>query len=464
MRSVGPYALASVLALLVLCSPTSAQEPSVDLSGSYRPSARDTRVEVTTWGQDCGPQPKNASEPGFGTVTVAQNGKHLVFTHGGRSFRTDACWSPNPMVRVVNSVATPTRFRTECRTPEGDAKKERGVYTVSAPTRDSIELLEESDYDWQLNQSHCVAKMRVTQRLERPSTIAAAAAEDPEPEPQITGCTPGALARLRLRPSEVRIGPGERTCFTLRGSDAAGCAVPLEGANTRWSLVKPGGADATLSGSCFKAASRAADAEGRFQVVVTSGALRVESTVSVVPVDLSDITARRGGGAAAAEEEELAGSTSDLGIGAVVRDSSEGVLIALAFGALALFVGLGWALYAYAFRRPAPVTPSRRPPRSSAAARSVSPALASAEPRELAFAGASLTGEATEQLICPQCRRGYPSGTERCPRDGERPIPYSEFLRQKQAAEQTATTCPACRAPLAPGALFCGACGTKARA
>ena len=446
---------AITLALAGFAGTVCAQEALVDFSGTYRASARETRVEVSTWGEHCGPRPQNATEPAGANVDVRTQGTHLALAFPDRNLRTDACWSPNPMVRITSAVATTTRWRTECVTPQGDAKRERGVYTINAPTRDALELVDESNYDWQLNQSHCVAKVRITQRLQRTPTSTSAPEAEPEDSP--AGCTPGALARLRLRPQETRIAPGERICFAVRAVDAVGCAVTLPPGALKWTLLKPEAVGGALSGNCFKAANTAAEGEGRFRVVVTAGALREEAIVSVVPADLSDITARRGAGTSAAElaNERAGGITSELGIDAVVRSSSEGLLIAALLAMMLGLVGFAWFLFARARQRAAPPV--------KAAGSSGRPSAAAARPSAQAPRAGELSSSAgpTEQLICPSCRRGYSGGTASCPRDGTPLIAYAEFLRRAQAVQQVASTCPACGAQLAPGAVFCGDCGKK---
>jgi hypothetical protein len=423
----------------------------VDFAGTYRASARETRVQVSTWGPDCGPRPQNSTEPGGESAEVKKQGARLALALPDRTLRTDSCWTPNPTVRVTNAVATAARWRTECATPEGEAKRERGVYTVTATTRNTLELLEESEYDWQLNDSHCIAKVRSTQKLERGATPPTSAEPEPEPEAAPPGCKPGPAARIRLRPREATISPGERVCFTVKLTDAAGCAVPLDPGTLKWNLSKPEAALASLSGACFKAAPSAADAEGRFEVAVTSGSLRGESLVLVVPTDLSDITARRGAGAAAGDdtEEGVGGIVSGLGIVAVVKRSSAGALIAAAASVLLALGGFSWFLH----------TRSRE--KAAAAAAALRSQKRNSQRSQPVSAPPSTPSGSSEQLICPLCRRGYPAGTERCTKDAGRPIPYAEFLRQAQAAERAASTCPACAVQLAPGALFCGACGAK---
>lgn len=429
---------------LLVATPAHGQEGVVDMAGSYRSSARETRVDVATWGEDCGPRPRSSTVPSTGLVKVTRQGAHLALAFSDRTVRTDACWSPNPTVRVTSTAATATRWRTECHTPEGEAKQERGSYAVEASSPNTLQLLEESEYDWQLNESHCVASVRVSQQLEREGTSQA-----PVPQTPTSTCTPGDIARLRIRPTETRLGPGERVCFTIRASDARGCPLPLVPGSLKWTLVKPEAATGTLSGGCFRAAATVADAEGRFRIVAALGSLRDEAWVSVVPTDLSDITARRSGGETPLDDAEgLSGIASELGIEAVVRHSSDAIRIALSLGLLALLVLLWVGLRQRARRlhETEPTGHANGLNDASAGASSVRPDHA-----------------AQAQLICPICRLGYPAGTDRCPRDGGKPILYAEFVRQAQASSGEASVCPACGSRLARGAQFCGVCGARAR-
>jgi hypothetical protein len=441
---------------LTLPSPASAQ---ATLAGTYKAGPAATVAQVTTWGADCGPRPQDSTDDDRPSVVVKLQGTQLALAFPDRTLRTDACWSPNPHVRLTNATASSNRWRAECATVQGDAKKERGVYTLTAPSNEVLELVEESDYDWQLNESHCVAKVRITQRLARGASAVAVPAPGPapvaEPEPA-QSCVPGALARLRLRPSEAKIAPGQRVCFSARGLDAAGCALPVAAVPLRWELVKPPGVTGTLSNGCFKAAASAAEAEGRFGVVLTSGSLRTEAGVSVTTADLSDITARRSGTGSELEVADGDEGAAELGIQAAVKGSSLAVKLALAallFGALA---ALAWVISARLRKR--------MPQLEDDGWGATSPTDHDPNPPAISPSGRPAPGVNTaEQLICPQCRRGYPGGTARCARDGAVPIPYAEFVKQAQAADTPARTCTACGAQLVAGAMFCGACGAKVR-
>jgi hypothetical protein len=454
-----------VATLVLVWSSTQGAQAQADLGGTYRAGPQQTSVVITTWGEDCGPRPQNATDDPKASVTVKVVGQQLSLVFPDRTLRSNGCWSPNPAVRVASATATETRWRTECQTPSSDAKRERGVYTLTLSEAGVLDLLEESNYDWQLNNSRCVAKVRVTQRVAR---NAAALTSSPPPAaaaPAATGCTPGPLARLRVRPSELRIGPGERTCLSVRGLDAAGCALPsLDG--VKWELSAPAGARASLSGACFKAAPSAAEAEGTFRIVASRGSLRDEASITVATTDLSDITARRGGVEdAALDAEDADDRAASFGIEAAVKRSSplvKGVLVALllaSIGALTWFVRLSSRKHTAALgtgeraRDSATAMADRRDSGERPAARGSEPASAATPSSPVSGAG--------EQLICPVCRHGYAGGTTRCPRDGATPIPYAEFVQRAQAAQAGPRTCTSCGAQLAAGAAFCGACGAR---
>lgn len=417
-------------------------------AGTYRAGSSETIAKVVQWGEDCGPRPTSATDDDHPKVEVRANGQHLALAFPDRTIRTDACWSPNPTVRLSGTQAGTGKWRTECRTPDGEAKKEHGVYTLSA-SGSTLELLEESEYDWQLKKSHCVASVRITQRLTRGDAPPPAPVVDDEPAAP-AGCTPGPLAKLRLRPSSAKIGPGEKVCFTVRGFDAAGCVVSVDPGTLTWTLNKPTAASGALSGSCFRAAAQAAEAEGRFQVLIASGNARDQSNVLVATTDLSDITARRGAGGEL-DEEEGSGIASALGIQAAVKRAPLGTLLF----ALAMVVALGGLLAWLLLRRRRQSTPLDFDDADAAYAGDGDADFDASAPSP------SQPAPGTTPMICPVCRRGYPATVTRCPRDGGVPIPYAEFVRAKQAPSAQPRTCPACGSQIAPGAVFCGACGTK---
>ena len=255
--------------------------------GTWRGGPVRMQVAIESWGRDCGPRPQSFTGEATGNVRISESGEQLVI-HGTPQRRTDRCWSENRAVRRVSSTHDGQRWRVVCRTGPDDPRGETGTYTLSASGEDRLNYREVSDYDWQLNESRCKARMTVTQTFSR---VGAPTPTPEEPTPEPPTCTPGEPARIRLRPEEAEIEPGGLVRFSARVVDSAGC--PIRGRNIRWSLTGSEGANGTMDDGLFTAAENAAEAEGEFTIRASAGPLRAESTVVVRTADLSDLIARR---------------------------------------------------------------------------------------------------------------------------------------------------------------------------
>jgi hypothetical protein len=431
--------------LLLVPSAVHADGP---FEGEWRRGARTVTVSVATWGADCGPRPSGRTEPAAGPVTVTQEGDHLSFSHG-RSTRS--CWSENPAVRRVSNSVSAGTWRIVCRTPPDDSRQETGTTTIRAASPDTLELRDVTEYDWTLNESHCTATETTTQTFTR---VAGAApvetpppATTPEPEPT-PSCTPGAAARIALRPASSEVEPGGRACLSARVVDAAGC--PLRDVVPTLLLRAPEGRAGELRGTCFEAA-RGADAEGEFTVLASAGELRAEAGIRVASVDLSDLTAGRsdrsgaGGGGGSASAGEAAGVAA--------RNASSGGLpwwfAALAAG-LGLALALGAALMLLARRR------KRERALAEAAERAAQYAAAASVPPPSPPSPATQPPAGGAALICPSCRRGYPPGADRCARDGSALVPYATFVQQQDRQ----LLCPKCGTRYPSATRFCGKDGS----
>jgi hypothetical protein len=467
-RSLGG---AAALALAALSATAPARAES--FAGSYRPSPLRIEAQVSAWGVDCGTRPQSQVIEQAGKVEVRAQGAHLLLRFSDRSVRTDACWSPNPAVKLVSATAVEGRFRATCKTTAGDAKRESGQYSLTA-TPGRLELVEESDYDWQLNQSHCVAKVRITQTLvdareaAPPAPPVADAGAPPAPVEK-PACTPGPVTRLRLRPSEARVAPGERVCFTIKALDAAGCPSVLAADALTLSLTKPSGAQGTLQGTCFKTAPSAALAEGVFKVVASTGNVRSEASVTVSALDLSDITARRGpsGSGPIGASGPINETPLESGIRAVASGSHGLLWLGVSLAGLASLLSLLAIGALRALRRQARATEQRQsiesaefsaPIRRAPPAAMAHPVAPAATPAEVPAVAAPAKGP---QRVCPKCRRGYAPGTARCAADGEALLDYGEFMKRAQEGDAPPRACPQCGGRLAAGAMFCGLCGHK---
>jgi hypothetical protein len=400
--------------------------------GTWREGPLSIQVAVQSWGGDCGPRPQSTSAPGGGNFEITQSGDDLTF-HLRRQRTTRGCWSENRAVRRVSSSHAAGTWRIICRTPPDDSRSETGTYTIQAIGSDQLSFRDVSAYDWQLNESRCLATITTTQSFTRVS--APPQAEEPAQEAPRPACTPGAPARLVLRPSSTDLTPGGQQCFTTRVVDAHGCAIR----SPRVALSLADGSPGTLSGHCY----RAPNDGGEARIVARAGSLRDEARVLVHAMDLSDLFARRtesgslGNGAPPQDAEAQTAARVSARPVATQHDLR---WPALAVGlALLLVIGAALAL----LRR-------RRPAKKGIAGL---PGVDLTDVEVESTHGASDPGASRDDRICPTCRRGFPpSGTTTCPHDGTELVPYREFAARAGAEK----VCPTCGERYPANVKFCG--------
>jgi hypothetical protein len=481
------------------------------LTGVWRAGSTQIDVAVESWGEDCGPRPQSSRSGGGGIVNVEQSAGQLVIHGRGQDIRSDACWSRNPsMKRQVASFVNST-WTTRCKTGANDPREEQGTYTLKIGGQDMLTYQDVSRYNWSLNQSKCVATFTTIQTLtrrntkadaqaalaekEKPTQVATAPvkiepakATPPPPDPEEkekTGCLAGAPHRVTLRPRSAEIEVGERVCFKPRIVDKADCLIRDEAVN--WSLSHSKALRGTLVNGCFTAAETAAEAEGDFKVVATLGPLRAEAKVSVHPVDLSALIAKRfGGGALTGFEDTAPLPAAPKSVTRVATRNEPApsttsprrlIGIALGIAATALALAALWlsrrkpataaAEASVPSSVPPPPLPSRAPVAHTRA--EVVPATPLAVPAPVqAFVVApdserpmSSGPPPSEPWICPKCRVGYPAQQQTCPKDGTALMPYVEFARsRKRTEEEKKKRCPKCGSVFPSHASFCAEDGT----
>ncbi len=484
---------APALLVLALAWPARADGP---YEGAWRASASRMDVAIRSWGADCGPRPQSVSSGGGGSVQVTQDGDHLIF-RGQRVTRTDGCWSENRAVRKVSTSVQGGTWRTVCRTPPGDSRGETGTYTVRANGGDSLSFTDVSEYDWALNASRCTATITTTQSFSRMRAVVAEPTPTPTPtptppEPVERACTPGAAARIAMRPERVQVQPGERTCVRARVVDATGCTVP--GQAIEWSVERPAGRSGELSDGCFQAAATAAEAEGDFRVTAASAALRGTALVVVRTQDLSDLIARRGelgaagvlpGSNATAQSQDaarVAARAVEGGGGSLLWPVlGAGVALALLLAGVAFLLGGKKKQKPTATRASADLEPEPPQGATAAPAASASSVLSKTCPAcHLEVEGESMFcptdgtrlvpsprgGPATpsQALICPTCRRGFPPDARFCPNDSDELIPYAMFAARATARVAAdgakPMICPKCGERFSSTTTFCGKDGS----
>ncbi|MFW6051923.1 MAG: hypothetical protein ACODAU_12155 [Myxococcota bacterium] len=456
-----------------------AEEP---YEGTWQASELSVRVQVESWGTDCGPRPPaTSSEPG-GTVRIEQSGDTLRLS-GATTWQTDQCFTANQAAQRRSATGGEKRWRVVCATPEDDPKAERGTYTLKAQGPGRLRFREESRYDWQLKGSRCVAT-RVAERTFTREARAAAAPTADEERPSEEGpgdrCRPGDPARLALTPSERVLEPGERVCFYARVLDGTGCPVP--DARVTVELERPPARGGTLRRGCFQAADSAAEAEGTFHVVARAGDLVSRAEVVVRAADLSDLIARgalAGDRKASGEGETQPRQEAGARVGARAERKDGNLGWTLAGAAVALLLLLGAVVLLVAGRRRRSTQPATAPGAMPvASAQPPGPPLSCPVCRQdyapgtlyCPEDGAALDEAAADQpprqaRICPTCRRGFAPEARFCPHDSEELVPYAAFVEKQRTEEEGAAEagriCPACGERYGPGMAFCGKDGHR---
>jgi len=445
---------------------TAAAQGPAELAGRWRAGPTRLTVQIASWGPDCGPRPRSTTLAAPGEVSVTARAGHLAFG-GAVDRRTDQCWSENRTLRRQSSVRRGSSWTTRCATPRDEPKAEKGVYTLTVAGPAVLERRGVSEYDWQLNDSHCVATVTEVQRFTRSPEASTASAREAAGAPS---CQPGPPVSLALRPDARRIEPGEQVCFRATLLDAAGCPTPV---SPRLRLERPEGLGGTMRGRCFVAGANAATAEGTFRIIASARGLTSRASVAVQTADLSDLRAQRIGEggegsraeAEAARAEEAARLAASSGRGGVSPWLVGGLVVV---GLALVVLGLVVANALQARGRPgeaapetvaqaipaggSPAPPSAPPDRGAGATDPAPPPTMTAPPSDAA-------------MICPVCRVGYSGGGGVCPRDGVELLPYEVFVaRHKEgavgAAAEARRVCPTCGTKYHGETRFCGRDGS----
>ena len=296
-----PAAVVCALLLLAESRPAHAQ----DLSGEYIEGKQQVKVNIKSWGDDCGPQPQSYSTKGGKKVTVTEKGDNLAFSDGNS---TNKCWSDNTRLKRMSSTKKGQTWITICETPEHESRFERGEYTVKA-TADGLSFTNKSVYNWQLKKSICRAVITIKKSYKRSGD----SKPEPEPEPEIEPKSllkkpelkidadypeidsgkcedPGETVRLAIAPSSHKLGAGEKVCFSVYGLDGKGCRNMVISPSFTMSGAK-GQSDSRIEGNCFLAGKNAALSEGTFRVHASAEGMHASAKVEVRFKSVEDLIA-----------------------------------------------------------------------------------------------------------------------------------------------------------------------------
>jgi len=489
---IRPPFIAALVAVAssVLPAPGVAQ----DLSGAWRSTRDDVDVTIREWGPGCGSRPSSRRGSVGREATVRAAGAGLSVDIGGRTLRSDRCWSDNRDVAVRGaSHPSPTRWVTRCSTPDGAALGERATYTVSAEGSTRLSLRDETEYEWNIQGSVCRANSVMVREYERigaapaptptpapapapaPAPTPTPAPTRPVPTPAVRRCARvGAASVLLISPSRRSLPVGGRTCFRARVLDAARCEI--DGAAVAWSSRPThGAADVTLDRGCVASTG----GEGTVEVIATAGRLSARALATIVSADQYRSLA-----AAHIEEEDASveavdpGGGQSLGVSVTTEAPSARPgwmpLLIAALAGVSVLALLGWLL-ARRKRRPAVVGESEPPMvRRAAVAPVPMPEPTGRGRREAAPVEvyptvidpprAAPTVAATPAVAppsapvarrCPVCAKEFADASVFCTEDGAALVAVGAPAAAAPIVAPRARECPKCQRRYEPLMDFC---------
>ncbi len=241
------------------------------------------RWVIGDWGEACGPRPSGGGDAG-GAVSIEERGAELSISGAGRTYSTEQCWQMHPGLIPQGHAGGRRSWKTTCRTAPNDARQEILQTTISA-TDHEIFFQESGQYQFSLQGQTCSAssgRWRTYRRLApgaQPSSPAARQAppiEAPRRPVENPCATPGAPARIEVRPARKLMRAGESFQFRALVLDRQGCSLRMPVA---WALA-PAGSPALSSDGLLTVPAGAPDAE--LELVATAASQSVRVGVDVV--------------------------------------------------------------------------------------------------------------------------------------------------------------------------------------
>jgi hypothetical protein len=494
---VATLALVGVVATLalvgVVATPLAHAEGTPSFAGQWATSALVATWSIGDWGEACGPQPTGGGEHG-GTATVEQVGNELAFSGIGRAYSTSLCWEQLPGLQRTSHTAGPRGWRTTCKSPPGDPRVSSLVTTVTVVDENQLTFDETGQYQFVIKGQNCTASVRRTRVFKRLVAAAPAPATastgitttptstaKPSNAPAATTSTakspacasPGAPARIELRPSHKLMKPGETFVFRASVQDSHACTLPVTPA-----FRLDGDAVGVSITSAGKVTVDETAADAQVKIVAAVGARSVQATLDVVSRERYEAMLAQGGfdpSGASTDAAIARFESGSVGSRSTVLEDESGrkraVFVgivgaaALALGAVGLFLvrrgrkrSAGSPASARAARapnepsRPLTVCPTCRdeyPPEAQFCPKDGNRLVPLERGAPLGPAGA----------VCPVCGQGYDPGVSVCPKHDEPLVPPLVYAGQQTPVAETRKICPVCGAQFGGESQFCGACG-----
>ncbi len=414
------------------------------------------RWVIGEWGDACGPRPSSGGDSG-GVVNIEVKSDELLISGPDGTYSTEQCWAMHPGLDRQSHAKGTRSWATTCRTKPNDARQEILQTTITA-TDDVITFRESGQYQFSLQGQTCSAssgRWRTYRRLgaepeappePAPEPPARELPAQPEPEPAQARspapaeraarkpsnpcASPGAPARLEVRPARKLMRSGESFTFRAAVFDARGCALRTE---VSWAL-EPAGAAAQLEDGKLELAAGAPDAE--LTVVATAANQAVKVAVDVVSSERYAALLASGDFTADGASIEAATATITSGSLGAQDVAPEGgpperkwTFVALVAGIALLFGLFGAFLLRRAQRNPAKAgAPDGQPGTvqfAVASGQEVPPTRPGGAPTRLEPIPSAPSG-GRAATVCPICGTLYPTrDMKSCPKDGAQLLPVN---------------------------------------
>lgn len=467
----------TAIALLSVASPARAE---LQLDGRWRQSALREEFTVQQWLEDgCGKAPRTTSTGGGEIVDIRMEGDELAFIGAGRVYRTNQCYDPMPnLTRASHSRAPDGKtWRTQCVTPPTDPRKTVLNTLVVVTSESHIEVVETGRYEITLENGRCIADVKRSRSFDRvrddnaatttTATTPPAPTRPPSEPTRPSACgTPGAPAKLEVRPSKKLLRTGESFKFRALVLDAKGC-------ETRTPVTWKVGSEATgVTVDQTGTVSIAADApEATIEIVATAAGRDAHVSLEIAsPARYDELLARSGLNAAGEDDEAatamIAPSSIGAGEGRVEDRARERRMTFLAIiGGVLVILAIAAVVLVRRARRAKKLTElaeqrhearvrevlerrRRREEEYAAQMRAHEESVAAAKAASERARLAASAGAAGADLVCPSCGREAPPGTAFCSQDG------SPLVAAK-GAPRSGGRCPVCHKGFGPGITVC---------
>ena len=297
-------------------SPAHADPPATtsapSLAGDYTQGPLHETYTVQQWISACGPAPSSSSSGGGQSIAVSQAGAELVFTGGGRTFRTDQCYDPLPTLHVDVHTRDQegTSWRSHCATSPSDPRRATIQSLVTVNGAREVDISETGRYEITLAEGTCIADIRRSRsftRVAAPPSTPTPQAPPPRAasvDPGSTCSAPGPAASLEVRPARHSVRAGDRLLLQATVRDAAGCALTSAASAPHFRLTADDEGKITLDDKGVL--NVAADAaETTTQVQVTASGVTADADITVISGSHYDELLANGGLDAGTDDPQI---------------------------------------------------------------------------------------------------------------------------------------------------------------